>query len=162
MNPEIYPMPFFANLLVSDLERSASFYEDTLGFAHIFTMPGPGGNSALVHLRWMKYADLLITKSDEGKNLPAGRGSGVTLNFQLFDRYGGNVEAFARAVEAKGASVSGPVNRPWNVREVTIIDPDGYRLLFTSPIDMTLSLNEVVDKSRSGEPPKSAAASKGT
>jgi catechol 2,3-dioxygenase-like lactoylglutathione lyase family enzyme len=50
MTEEIYPMPFFVNLIVSDLEASSQFYQETLGFRHIFTMPGPGGKPALVHL----------------------------------------------------------------------------------------------------------------
>lgn len=51
MTEEIYPMPFFVNLSVRDLEASSKFYQETLGFKHIFTMPGPGGKPALVHLR---------------------------------------------------------------------------------------------------------------
>ena len=67
MTEEIYPMPFFVNLIVRDLEGSSKFYQETLGFKHIFTMPAPGGEPALVHLRWVKYADVLITKPRDGR-----------------------------------------------------------------------------------------------
>ncbi len=39
MAEEIYPMPSFPTLMVSDLEASANFYQDVLGFKHSFTMP---------------------------------------------------------------------------------------------------------------------------
>ena len=48
MTEEIYPMPFFPLLIVSDLEISSKFYQEALGFKHIFSMPGPGGQPALV------------------------------------------------------------------------------------------------------------------
>ena len=41
-------------------------------------------------------------------------------------------------------SVEGPLDRPWNVREVTVQDPDGYRLRFSEPIDTNLSFDEVM------------------
>lgn len=60
MIEEIYPMPSFPMLIVKDLEVSAKWYQDVLGFKYIFIMPGPGPDArpTLVHLRWVKYADL--------------------------------------------------------------------------------------------------------
>ncbi len=72
MTEEIYPMPSFATLVVRDLEESSKFYQEALGFKHIFTMPGSGGKPALVHLRWLKYADLLIALSRDSKELDIG------------------------------------------------------------------------------------------
>jgi catechol 2,3-dioxygenase-like lactoylglutathione lyase family enzyme len=76
MTEEIYPMPMFPMLIVKDLDASSSFYRNVLGFQHIFTMPGPGGQPALVHLRWMKYADLLlaIPRGDKERSAPKGVG----------------------------------------------------------------------------------------
>lgn len=130
MTEEIYPMPFFVRLLVCDLEASSSFYQETLGFKHIFTMPGPGGQPALVHLRWRKYADLLIALPRNGETLPEPRGAGVSLSFQMLDRFEGSVDALAERAKARGANIaSGPLDQPWNVRELTILDPDGYQLV---------------------------------
>ena len=70
MTEEIYPMPFFPLLIVSDLETSSKFYQEALGFKHIFSMPGPGDKPALVHLRWLKYADLLLALPRDGKEIP--------------------------------------------------------------------------------------------
>jgi catechol 2,3-dioxygenase-like lactoylglutathione lyase family enzyme len=145
MTEEIYPMPSFPMLIVSDLEASAKFYQEALGFKHIFSMPGPGGTPALVHLRWMKYADLLISLPRDGRQIPEPRGAGVALSFQMLERFNGSVDALVEQAKANGAIiVSGPLDRPWNVREVTILDPDGYRLVFTAPINTNLSFDEMI------------------
>src|SRR5512144_559687 len=147
MTEEIYPMPFFVNLTVSDLETSSRFYQETLGFKHIFTMPGPRGKPALVHLRWNKYADLLISSPRDGKPIPEPRGAGVSLSFQMPDHFAGSVDALAGQAKAGGANIlSGPLDQPWNVRELTILDPDGYKLVFTAPLNTNLGFDEVVKR----------------
>ena len=150
MTEEIYPMPSFPMLIVQDLEVSANWYQE-LGFKHIFSMPGPGGMPALVHLRWVKYADLLIARSREGKEIPEPRGAGVSLNFSMFDRFAGSVDALAeQAKKMKADILSGPLDQPWNVRELTIRDPDGYQLIFTAPLNINAGFDEVVKKAASG------------
>ena len=146
MNEEIYPMPSFPTLIASDVDASSRFYQNVLGFKHIFTMPGPDGQPSLIHLRWTKYADLLITRSRNGKELPEPRGVGISLNFNMFEHFNGDMDAFAKHARENGANVTGPVDQPWNVREVTIVDPDGYKLIFMVPINVNLSFDEVVGR----------------
>lgn len=146
MNEEIYPMPSFPTLIASDVDASSRFYQNVLGFKHIFTMPGPDGQPSLIHLRWTKYADLLITRSRNGKELSEPRGVGISLNFNMFEHFNGDMDAFAKHARENGANVSGPVDQPWNVREVTILDPDGYKLIFMVPINVNLSFDEVVGR----------------
>jgi uncharacterized glyoxalase superfamily protein PhnB len=144
---EIYPMPSFPMLIVRNLETSSKFYQEALGFKHIFTMPGLGGKPYLVHLRWVKYADLLIAVPGDGREIPEPRGSGVTLSFQMLERFGGSVDALAEQAKASGANIrSGPLDQPWNVRELTILDPDGYRLVFTAPINVNLGFDQMLEK----------------
>jgi len=57
---EFYPMRFFATLTVDDLEASTRWYTDVLGFRLVFSMTGQDGAPILSHLRWIKYADLLL------------------------------------------------------------------------------------------------------
>jgi catechol 2,3-dioxygenase-like lactoylglutathione lyase family enzyme len=144
MTEEIYPMPSFPMLIVSDLESSSNFYQHALGFKHIFTMPG------LVHLRWVKYADLLLSIARNGKEVPEPRGAGVSMNFGMFDRFNGDIDAFARHARESGANVNGPVDQPWNVREVTVLDPDGYRLIFTMPLNVNLAFDQVIQRASDG------------
>jgi len=151
MDVEIYPMPSFPMLVVKDLEASSNFYQTTLGFKHVFTLPGPDDLPALVHLRWVKYADLLLTKPRDGKELPEPRGAGVLLNFGMFDRFNGDIDAFAKQSRENGATVKGPIDQPWNVREVTVFDPDGYQLIFATPLNLNLSFEEVIERSSSGK-----------
>ena len=137
-------------LIVSDLEASAKFYQEVLGFKHIFTMPGQGGKPSLIHLRWLKYADLLISLPRDGQPIPEPRGAGVSLSFQMLRRFEGSVDMLAEHAKANGANiVSGPLDQPWNVRELTILDPDGYRLVFTAPINTELSFDKVVENAAS-------------
>ena len=146
MNEEIYPMPSFPVLIVSDLEASSIFYQNALCFKHIFTMPGPGGKPALVHLRWSKYADLLIARPRDGKELTDPKGVGVSLNFNIFDHFGGDIDAFTNHARENGADVSGPIDQPWNVREVTVLDPDGYKLVFTVPLHVNLAFDRMLEQ----------------
>ena len=146
MTEEIYPMPMFPMLIVRDLETSWNFYQNALGFKHIFTMPGPGGQPALVHLRWTKYADLLIARPRGDEELTGPRGVGISLNFNLFDHFNGDMDAFARHARENRATVIGPIDQPWNVREVTVMDPDGYKLIFTVPLNTNLTFDEVVEQ----------------
>jgi uncharacterized glyoxalase superfamily protein PhnB len=144
MTEEIYPMPSFPRLIVRDLAASSNWYQNVLGFQHIFTMPGPGGRPGLVHLRCVKYADLLLAEARNAKDLSGPKGIGVYLNFNMFDRFDGNIDAFAQQAREKGASLVGPIDQPWNVREVTITDPDGYTLVFTTPLNIHMNFEQVM------------------
>jgi uncharacterized glyoxalase superfamily protein PhnB len=150
MTEEIYPMPMFPMLTVTDLEASAKFYQNALGFKHIFTMPGPGGRPVLVHLRWTKYADLLFSRPRDGKELTGPKGVGMSLNFNLFDHFNGDIDAFANHARESGATVIGPIDQPWNVREVTVLDPDGYQLIFSVPLNTNLGFDQVIEQASRG------------
>src|SRR5690348_16006267 len=56
---EIYPMPMFVTLPVRDLVASTTRYE-AAGFAVLATLPGPSGPASLVHLRRLRFQDLLL------------------------------------------------------------------------------------------------------
>ncbi len=115
--------------------------QDVLGFQLVFEMPGPTGAPVLIHLRWAKYADVLLV-SDISQTSEA-KGVGVSLTFAMTQ---GSVDNLAAKIAGKGGSIaSGPVNQPWNAREITVFDLDGYRLVFTKPIDKQKSMEDVVD-----------------
>lgn len=123
---EIYPMPAFPTLEVSDLNASVRWYQNVLGFQHIATLPAPDGQPAVTHLRWAKYADLLLTPARSKATGP--RGLGVTFYFAVSEN---RIDALADRARAAGSTIlEGPIDRPWNIREVIIADPDGYRLSF--------------------------------
>lgn len=146
---EIYPMPSFPLLAVSDVERSSRWYQETLGFADVFTLRGNSGQALLAHLRWCTHADLLLSPGRTAIDGP--RGLGVTLNFSTV-----SADDVAERARTAGATiVDGPSDRPWNARDVTIADPDGYRLTFTAPQSQVVeggvpSFDEVMARAREG------------
>ena len=138
--PEIYPMPSFPILTVEDIDASAQWYQAVLGFQHIFTIPGPGG-PMLVHLRWTKYADLLLRRQQA--SIEQAKGIGISLSFAVFD---GRVDDIADRARAAGAQlVSEPRNQPWNARDFSLRDPDGFLLTFTQgPVEPNLGMDQII------------------
>ncbi len=127
---EIYPMPMFVTLVVADVAALASWYHQTLGFAVVFEAPGVGGQPSLVHLRRRKYQDLLITRLAPGA-APVEAPSTISVSFSAE----GEVDAMAehaRGVAALGKSaIVGPIDTPWNTRDLQVTDPEGHPLVFT-------------------------------
>ncbi|MGB3541791.1 VOC family protein [Rubrivirga sp.] len=139
--PDIYPMPSFPVLEVADPAHSASWYQDALGFQDVFTMANPDGLVSLSHLRWTRYADLLL-RSDSDSPGPGEKGRGVTLTFAVTD---GTVDAVAERARQHGAQIlSEPEDKPWNARECTVADPDGFQLTFTQGPLKPLDFNRVM------------------
>jgi len=118
----IYPMPVFANLVVRDLSATAAFYARA-GFVTLATIPGPGGVPLLVHLRRMKYQDLLVTQGE-----PAA--GSVSVSFAAGDA---DLDAVAIALRAAGPDVEGPLDTPWFTTDLRFTDPDGNRVVLTAP-----------------------------
>jgi len=138
---EFYPMPSFPTLTVRDLGASCAFYE-ALGFTTVFVMPGPGGAPALAHLRWARYADLMLRPG----TMDGPKGAGVTLTFALTGTAAEDLDALADRARANGAHIMRePGDRPWNARDFSLADPDGYALTFTyGPLNRDLDLAAVV------------------
>jgi lactoylglutathione lyase len=122
-------VPFFR---VSDMQRSARFYCDALGFSmkHQWVVEGK--------LRWcwltLGGASLMLQEFGErGQgSLPPDQkvGLGVSLSFQCEDALAIYREVTSRGVVAEEPFVG---NSMW----VTMLsDPDGYRLEFQSPTDV--------------------------
>lgn len=136
--PDIYPMPSFVSLDVRDLEASVGWYRDVLGFQVIISFV------QLAHVRWIRFADLLLRPGDEKYE----RGRGVTISFQTpLDQ----VDSLAaRAAQAGARILAEPSDRPWNTRDFVVADPDGYRLCFTGgPVNPDISMEEIAGRTGS-------------
>lgn len=126
---EIYPMPMFATLAVADVAGVSRWYAEALGFGTVFAAPPVNGQPSLMHLRRGKYQDLLLVpaRNDAAYQPPTS----LTLTFQASDV--DELAAQARAVACVGVSaVEGPLDTPWNTRDLRVTDPAGHRLIFTS------------------------------
>jgi|SRR5579872_908597 len=126
---EIYPMPAFATLAVAEVKGVASWYEHALGFRTVFAAPEVAGQPALVHLRRHKYQDLLLVPA--ARDVATDAPSSLTLSFSAGDEVDALAER-ARSVERVGRSaIAGPVDTPWNTRDLRVTDPAGHQLVFT-------------------------------
>lgn len=143
---EFYPMPMFPTLSVTDIGVSTSWYTEKVGFAHIFAIPGTDGDIALEHLRWSKYADLLLVPEASAHYPTQAKGTGISLSFLVQMETIDDMAARLKASEVEIAE--GPVNRPWNTRDIVVIDPDGFRLIFFEPIDTTRTFEDVIESAR--------------
>ena len=131
---DFYPMPMFVNLEVTNIDISAEWYQQALGFREVYRVPG------LIHLRRDRYQDVLLIPSESGGIDSPGKG--IVIQLQAGEVSVDEIAENAR--QSTPTSVEGPLDRPWNVREVTVQDPDGYRLRFSEPIDINLSFDEVM------------------
>jgi predicted enzyme related to lactoylglutathione lyase len=76
------------------------------------------------------------------------KGAGVRLSFLVSE---GSVDELADQVKARGGQIAeGPVTQPWNTREFTVLDPDGYTLTFFQQADDSLTFDQVVQNA--GQP----------
>jgi catechol 2,3-dioxygenase-like lactoylglutathione lyase family enzyme len=121
---DIYGMPAFVTLTVADLERTVDWYVNGLDFISLFTMPGPDGSPALVHLRRWRYQDILVRPGQ-----PPEGGEWTVSVMALAEQ----LDAIAERARAHGGgTVDGPVDTPWNTRDLRTTDPDGYRVVYTA------------------------------
>lgn len=143
---EIYPMPMFPTLSVADVGASVGWYWEVLGFGTVFVLPGADGAPVLAHLRLQKYADVLLVPNEADS--PDRKGVGVSLSFLVGES---GVDAMAERLMGLGVELDeGPVTRAWNTREIVVVDPDGYRLVFFEAVDVERSFEDVMTDVGSG------------
>ncbi|HTF07562.1 MAG TPA: VOC family protein [Asanoa sp.] len=119
---DIYPMPAFVTIESSNLDRTVDFFVNGLDFVSLFSLPGPDGRPALVHLRRWRYQDILVVP---GAPQP---GTGWSISMAALAE---DLPALAAKASSR-TTVDGPRDTPWNTRDVTVTDPDGYRIIFTA------------------------------
>lgn len=127
---EFYRMPAFATLTVIDPPAAAGWYTEVLGFRQISRVYDAQDKPGFVHVRRERYQDLLLVSGASG--FPAGSpaaGRSFGLTFRTEEDLD---ELAARAYAAGALIIEGPVDKPWNAREVTVQDPDGHRITFSN------------------------------
>ena len=139
---EIYPIPLFPTLSVTDVAASLDWYTNQVGFVSAYSLPMPGGGLAMAHVRWRKYADLLLVPDSGPPDAAQAKGIGVAFSL-LVDTT--SIDEMAENLANSGVEIAeGPVNRPWNTRDIVVHDPDGYTLVFFEPVDITRSFDDVM------------------
>ena len=116
------------SLTVRDFPRSLAWYTEVLGFTRTrdFARDGVVTGAAMT----AGDVELSINQDDgkKGKDRVLGQGFSIRLTTeQSID------EVAARVKRAGGNLESEPADMPWGARIFVIVDPDGYRLVVSSP-----------------------------
>ncbi len=122
---DIYGMPAFISLDVTDVQQAARWFTEALDFIELFAMP-PGDEPALIHLRRWRYQDILLRRSETGADV--GRGVQLSLAAEYHELDG----LAARAHAVTGTTLIGPADTPWNTRDLSVTSPQGLRIVFTA------------------------------
>ncbi len=138
---DIYPMPMFLTLAVSEVEMSAAWYQKALGFGTMFTMPGEGQALSMAHIRLGKYQDVLLVSGEAS----GSHETFATLTVQDSSAIGD----LARAIPKVGrSSIGETAQTPWNTVETMVTDPDGYSFVLSSQghdEEMNKAMGELFD-----------------
>lgn len=120
---------------VFDMPTSVAFYQDVIGF-EITMQSRPGDDFDWCLLR-MGGAELMLNTAYEREERPmvpdparwAGH-SHTTLFFLC-----SNLDEVYQHLRSKGIAVKEPVVRVYDMRQLNVIDPDGYGLCFQYPAE---------------------------
>lgn len=116
-----------ASLTVADLERSATWYAEVLGFGEDRRYQREGRLMA-VALR-AGAVRLLLTQDDGAKGLDRAKGGGLSLQITTRQR----ADDLAALITSKGGVLdTEPFTMPHGARVFRLRDPDGFRFTISS------------------------------
>ena len=116
-----------ASLTVGQLERSAAWYCDALGFA-IDRRHEREGRLIAISLR-AGAVKILLAQDDGAKGLDRLKGEGISLQITTSQP----AEDIAARLKADGSTLdTEPTRMPWGVTVLRVRDPDGFRLTISS------------------------------
>jgi len=120
-------------LYVSDLERSAAFYRDVLGFRQVFGGPGTSFGAAAFSSGRTHHELLLIEVGEDAEPIPAGRRVGMYhFGLKIGDTDDELREALSRLNDA-GAEVVGTGDHGFT-HSIYVLDPDGNEVELYSDV----------------------------
>jgi glyoxylase I family protein len=119
---------------VFDMPTSLAFYRDLLGFEVV--MPSQHRDPSDWALLQLGGASVMLNTAYEAQDRPAtpdetrrAGHSDMTLFFAC-----PNVDEAYEYLRSKGLAVEKPVIRVYGMKQLTVIDPDGYELCFQHPV----------------------------
>ena len=110
-------------LAVKDLKLEADYYLDKLGFERDFTAPG---------WEFLSFGDFKVMLGECADEMTAE----ATGNHSWFAHcLVENVDAVYKELVDRGASILSPIaNKPWGIRDFTVVTPDGHRIMYGQSI----------------------------
>ena len=117
-----------ASLTVKDLGKSLAWYHDVLGFT-IDRKIEREGKLRAVALK-AGVVRISINQDDGAKGWNRIKGEGFSLNITTEQ----NIDKIANRIKELGGVLdTEPVDMPWGVRLFRLKDPDGFKLVISSP-----------------------------
>jgi catechol 2,3-dioxygenase-like lactoylglutathione lyase family enzyme len=120
------------NLIVSDIDRSAAFYLDVLGFQQVTTVP----EKAPFVFVWLKHGDVnvfLNVPQPEKAAPPLKLDKAVAGTNSMYVKLHG-IDELAQRVREHGVTPSIPMHKEfYGMKEFAVVDPDGYLIIFAEP-----------------------------
>jgi uncharacterized glyoxalase superfamily protein PhnB len=117
-----------ASLTVKDLQKSLAWYADVVGFA-VDRKHEREGKLMAVSLR-AGDVRVLITQDDGARGWDRVKGEGFSLQITTDQ----NIDEIAKRIKEHGSSLdSEPADTPWGARVFRVRDPDGFKLVISSP-----------------------------
>jgi lactoylglutathione lyase len=118
-----------------DVETSAAFYEELLGFARQYQFPPDADEPGYVGLRGDE-SDLGIVHESSARQL-IGQGMGDGPRFELFVYVDDVDHTVARMRDASVTILREPEDMPWGERVAYAADPDGNPVTLAAPAQST-------------------------
>jgi uncharacterized glyoxalase superfamily protein PhnB len=125
--PPLIAQSFGASLTVADVRRSAAWYRDVLGFS-LDREHERDGKLIAISLRAGEVR-ILLTQEDGAKGVDRVKGQGFSLQITTTQ----DIDAIASNARRAGAVLDSEPADAWGVRAFRLRDPDGFRLVFSSP-----------------------------
>lgn len=126
---------FWPTLTVSDVEASVRFYTEKLRFSSDLSVPDANGNIMLADVE-LGDSLLMLQSVDPAEAeafMAAPRKLWGNFTFLLPDSQ--DINAFYHDLRSRGIPIHCQIaDQPWGNREFSILDPDGYELVFAKPI----------------------------
>ena len=124
----LHGRPLAISLTVKDLQKSLTYYVDTLGFV-VERKIEREGKLRSVALKAGEVS-ISINQDDGAKGWDRVKGEGFSLRITTDQ----NIDELADSIKKHGGILdSEPADMPWGSRAFRFRDPDGYRFAISSP-----------------------------
>ena len=127
--PEKFHGSTSVSITVKDIQKSAEWYRDVVGFGIERTLEQEG-KPFLVSL---KAGDVRISlnQDDGAKGWDRIKALGFSINIWTTE----DIDAIANHIKANGGKLDAdPVDAPWGARYFRFSDPDGFKLAVLKPL----------------------------
>lgn len=122
---------------VFDMPKSVSFYRDLLGFEVVSSSPVRRQDDFDWCLLRRDGIEVMLNTAYEADDRPDAPDRARVLAHRDTTLFFGSpdVDAVWRHLEENGVSVGAPIIAPYGMKQLSLIDPDGYGICFQWPVE---------------------------